>query len=151
MMNHALVSRALAAGGLIVALSFAPGALARGGSHGGGHSGHAGSRAFAHAGGHRSHSSYRGHSRSRHASSSTRSSRAYAGVKRDGHGHIARDPHAREAFRSTHRCPSTGKTYGSCPGWVVDHVQALKHGGADAPWNMQWQTRAAAKAKDRWE
>jgi hypothetical protein len=78
-------------------------------------------------------------------------SRAYAGVNRDGHGRIARDPHAKEAFRRTHPCPATGKTYGACPGWVVDHVQALKHGGADAPWNMQWQTRAAAKAKDRWE
>jgi hypothetical protein len=78
-------------------------------------------------------------------------SRAYAGVNRDGHGRIARDPHAKEAFRRTHPCPATEKTYGACPGWVVDHVRALKHGGADAPWNMQWQTRAAAKAKDRWE
>jgi hypothetical protein len=34
---------------------------------------------------------------------------------------------------------------------VVDHVRALKHGGADDVSNMQWQTRAAAKAKDRWE
>jgi hypothetical protein len=38
-----------------------------------------------------------------------------------------------------------------CPGWVVDHVQSLKHGGADDASNMQWQTRAAAKAKDRVE
>jgi hypothetical protein len=30
-------------------------------------------------------------------------------------------------------------------------VQALKHGGADAPGNMQWQTLAEAKAKDRIE
>ena len=50
-----------------------------------------------------------------------------------------------------HPCPSTGKTYGACPGYVVDHVQALKHGGADAPYNMQWQTTAEAKAKDRVE
>jgi hypothetical protein len=34
---------------------------------------------------------------------------------------------------------------------VIDHVQALKHGGADAPSNMQWQTTAAAKAKDKIE
>jgi len=39
----------------------------------------------------------------------------------------------------------------ACPGWIVDHVQALKHGGADAPVNMQWQTRAEAKAKDKIE
>jgi len=38
-----------------------------------------------------------------------------------------------------------------CPGWVIDHKQALKHGGADEPYNMQWQTEAAAKDKDKWE
>jgi hypothetical protein len=30
-------------------------------------------------------------------------------------------------------------------------VIALKRGGADAPSNMQWQTKEAAKAKDKWE
>jgi len=34
---------------------------------------------------------------------------------------------------------------------VVDHVVPLKRGGADAPANMQWQTTAEAKAKDRIE
>jgi hypothetical protein len=48
-------------------------------------------------------------------------------------------------------CPSTGRTSGACPGYVVDHVQALKHGGRDEPSNMQWQTVEAAKAKDKWE
>jgi hypothetical protein len=33
---------------------------------------------------------------------------------------------------------------------VIDHIQALKHGGADSP-DMQWQTREAAKAKDQVE
>ena len=76
---------------------------------------------------------------------------AAPGVARDSHGHIARNPHAREEFRRSHPCPATGNKYGACPGWVVDHVQALKHGGADDPSNMQWQTTAQAKAKDRWE
>jgi hypothetical protein len=74
-----------------------------------------------------------------------------AGVARDSHGHIARNPHAKEEFRRSHPCPATGKKYGACPAWVVDHVQALKHGGADDPSNMQWQTTAQAKAKDQWE
>jgi hypothetical protein len=34
---------------------------------------------------------------------------------------------------------------------VIDHVTALKRGGADAPANMQWQTVQAAKAKDKIE
>jgi len=34
---------------------------------------------------------------------------------------------------------------------VIDHVNALACGGADAPSNMQWQTVSAGKAKDRWE
>jgi hypothetical protein len=37
------------------------------------------------------------------------------------------------------------------PGHVVDHVVALKRGGADKPSNMQWQTIAAGKAKDKIE
>ena len=37
------------------------------------------------------------------------------------------------------------------PGYVVDHVVALKHGGTDSPSNMQWQTKEAAKAKDKVE
>jgi hypothetical protein len=48
------------------------------------------------------------------------------------------------------RWRSTGSSM-PCPGDVVDHVQALKHGGADSPSNMQWQTKEAAKAKDKWE
>ena len=143
-----------AATGLLLsaALALAPPADARGGGHGSGHSGgHGGSYAWSHAGGVGSHASTGAHGGSSHHASSSRSSRAYAGVRRDSHGRIARDPHAKEAFRRTHPCPSTGKTYGACPGWVVDHVHALKHGGADDVSNMQWLTRAAAKAKDRWE
>ena len=48
-------------------------------------------------------------------------------------------------------CPATGRTSGACPGYVVDHIKPLKRGGADRPWNMQWQTKAESKAKDAWE
>jgi 5-methylcytosine-specific restriction endonuclease McrA len=34
---------------------------------------------------------------------------------------------------------------------VIDHIVPLKRGGKDASSNMQWQTKAAAKAKDRVE
>ena len=36
-------------------------------------------------------------------------------------------------------------------GYVIDHIVPLACGGADAPSNMQWQTKADAKAKDKWE
>ncbi|MBU1692305.1 MAG: HNH endonuclease [Gammaproteobacteria bacterium] len=50
-----------------------------------------------------------------------------------------------------HPCPSTGQSSGACPGYVIDHIAALKRGGADRPDNMQWQTKEEAKEKDRWE
>jgi len=65
--------------------------------------------------------------------------------------HTKRDPAQRRAFQHSHPCPATGRKSGACPGYVVDHVKPLKRGGADRPSNMQWQTRAEAKAKDRWE
>jgi hypothetical protein len=34
---------------------------------------------------------------------------------------------------------------------VIDHVKPLKRGGADEPSNMQWQTKEAAKQKDKTE
>jgi|ERR1700692_3052139 hypothetical protein len=70
---------------------------------------------------------------------------------RSTRGRIKRSPEARRAFQKSNPCPSTGRRSGGCPGYVIDHVQPLKRGGADAPSNMQWQTKADAKAKDRVE
>jgi hypothetical protein len=58
---------------------------------------------------------------------------------------------AKREFQLTHPCPSTGLTSGACAGYVKDHIVPLACGGPDAPSNMQWQTIAAAKAKDKWE
>lgn len=88
------------------------------------------------------------HYSSRHYLSTSRSA---VGVERDARGRIKRSRVAKSEFRSQQPCPSTGSSRGACPGYVIDHVQPLKRGGADAPSNMQWQTRAEAKAKDRWE
>lgn len=68
---------------------------------------------------------------------------AEAGQKRSGA--------ARAAFVRVNHCPATDQPRGACPGWVVDHVIALECGGPDAPSNMQWQTVAEGKAKDKWE
>lgn len=57
----------------------------------------------------------------------------------------------RAAFKRAHPCPSTGQRRGACPGYVIDHPQPLCAGGPDHRGNMQWQTTADAKTKDRWE
>jgi hypothetical protein len=72
-------------------------------------------------------------------------------VHYDKHGRIKRSHAAKAAFEREHPCPSTGKSTGRCPGYVVDHVQALECGGPDHPSNMQWQTTSDAKAKDKTE
>lgn len=131
-----------------LALGSAP-AIARGGHSGGTHHSSSGHHS---GGGHPSGSgsSAKGsHSSGKHAVDG--GSRAAPGVTRDSHGKIARSGKAKDEFKKAHSCPSTGRTSGACPGYVIDHVQALKHGGADSPTNMQWQTKADAKAKDRLE
>jgi len=89
----------------------------------------------------------------------TRAAGSYAGAvstrcttcERDADGRIKRNPAARRAFQRSNPCPATGRTSGACPAYVVDHIVPLKRGGADEPGNMQRQTIAEAKAKDRIE
>ena len=71
--------------------------------------------------------------------------------ERDTEGRLKRSEAAKHAFERAHPCPSTGRSSGPCPGYVIDHITPLKRGGADDPSNMQWQTAADAKAKDKWE
>jgi hypothetical protein len=88
------------------------------------------------------------------AKSRTTSSRGpirCSSCQRDSHGKIQRSSSARAEFRRQHPCPATGRGTGACPGYVIDHIQPLKRGGADSPSNMQWQNTTAAKAKDRIE
>jgi hypothetical protein len=63
----------------------------------------------------------------------------------------SRSAAAKAEFQRAQPCPATGQARGKCPGYVIDHVQPLCAGGADAPGNMQWQSMANAKAKDREE
>lgn len=93
----------------------------------------------------------RSHSSEHHSSKSHAHSKAAPGVQRDSHGRIKRSAEATHHFKKSNPCPSTGKSRGACPGYVIDHVVPLKRGGKDAPENMQWQTKEAAKAKDKVE
>ena len=70
----------------------------------------------------------------------------------DGHNQH-RSASAKRIFRHARPCPA-GPDRGSvrhCRGYVIDHICPLACCGLDAPQNMQWQTKAEAKAKDRWE
>jgi hypothetical protein len=62
-----------------------------------------------------------------------------------------RSQSAKVEFKHEHPCPATGATKGPCRGYVIDHVNPLACGGPDRPENMQWQTVADGKAKDKWE
>lgn len=64
---------------------------------------------------------------------------------------IKRSSSAKAEFQRHTICPSRGTTGGNCKGYVVDHIKPLACGGADRPSNMQYQTKADAKAKDKWE
>ncbi len=70
---------------------------------------------------------------------------AAPGTTRSSNSRIKRSEAAKDQFLR-----QTGHPHG-WPGHVVDHVVPLACGGADAPSNMQWQTVAEAKAKDRVE
>jgi hypothetical protein len=48
-------------------------------------------------------------------------------------------------------CPSTGATRGACPGWQVDHREALVCGGRDELGNLQWLPVAEHREKTRVE
>jgi hypothetical protein len=65
--------------------------------------------------------------------------------------HTVRSKAARDAFMRSTVCPSTHKKSRRCPNYIVDHVCALAQGGRDAAINMQYQTIADSKAKDRIE
>jgi hypothetical protein len=64
---------------------------------------------------------------------------------RSSHGRIKRSEKTKHDFMR-----QTGYSHGR-PGYVVDHKVALECGGADVPSNMQWQTVAEARAKDKTE
>ncbi len=143
------------------------GSHARGGSHyhshshsyGGGHAHHRSSPSdrssrphYRHHAPHASSPRYRSHrtvprahAPKAHASRPPRVHSPPAPGPRDRHGRLKRSQEAKRDFERT-----TGHPHG-WPGHVIDHRIPLACGGADAPSNMQWQTAAEAKAKDRIE
>jgi len=65
---------------------------------------------------------------------------------------IKRSTKARHDFMRAVPCPAkVSHSVYTCPGFVIDHIKPLACGGVDAPSNLQWQTIAEARAKDKWE
>ena len=64
---------------------------------------------------------------------------------------IKRSQSAKVEFKRAYPCPSSDASKGPCKGYVIDHINPLACGGSDVPSNMQWQTVAEAKVKDKWE
>jgi hypothetical protein len=62
-----------------------------------------------------------------------------------------RSPALRAEFMRQHPCPATGATRGPCPGWHVDHIEALVCGGRDELGNLQWLPVAEHREKTRVE
>ena len=122
---------------LVLLIIFPSSTLARGGyrSSGRSYSSHTSS----------SHSYGRSTTKTTTSSSGGHTSRYTYGVPRDSSGRIKRSEPAKKEFMKDTGYPNGRK------GYVVDHVTPLKKGGADSPSNMQWQTKEAAKAKDKWE
>lgn len=67
------------------------------------------------------------------------------------HAKQHRSYHAIKEFKLSHPCPADGSYKGRCSNYVIDHVKPLACGGLDSSKNMQWQTKADARVKDRWE
>lgn len=66
-------------------------------------------------------------------------------------GGTKRSASAVREFKKANACPATGLVQKSCRGYVVDHIKPLACNGADKPINMQWQSIADGKSKDKWE
>lgn len=57
----------------------------------------------------------------------------------------------RAEFVRLYPCPATGAPRGPCPGWHVDHREALICGGRDELGNLQWLTVTEHREKTRVE
>jgi hypothetical protein len=149
--------RVFATAFLAVSIALSSSALADARGHGGG--GHGGAHHYSggghHGGGHH-HASGGHHHGKRHyyagGGHHSASSHHYAPGHHYGSNHhyasggrLHRSAKSRQQFEL-----ATGHRHG-WPGHVIDHVVPLACGGADSPSNMQWQTVADAKAKDKVE
>lgn len=66
----------------------------------------------------------------------------------------AKEPHsaaAKATFMRENLCPAAGERKGSCPGYVIDHIEPLCASDEDHKRSMQWQTVSDVKENDKAE
>ena len=71
-------------------------------------------------------------------------------VDRDESGNIKRSSTVTSAYKRLHPCPSTGLTYGACPGWSLNHSIPLSCGGCDAVYNLTWMPNVIKTCSQPW-
>jgi hypothetical protein len=71
------------------------------------------------------------------------------GCAPDGKRHIKYSNKTVHKFKKSHPCPSTRRTFGKCPGYVIDYIVPLKNGGEDIASNMKWLTKTEAKTRNQ--
>jgi hypothetical protein len=64
-------------------------------------------------------------------------------------GKVAPSAAAVHEFREKHPCPTSGHSWGACPGYVVNHIKPPCKGGLDVAANLQWQTHTEANRRDQ--
>lgn len=72
-------------------------------------------------------------------------------LQRDLDGKLHRSQSTLIKFQKIYPCPSTGKTSGSCPGFVKDHIQPLCANGKDVPTNLMWSEHDWSVLRDKQE
>jgi hypothetical protein len=70
-------------------------------------------------------------------------------IERTTHGKIKRSSYQVAKFKKLNPCPATGRKTGSCPGYQIDHIDALECCGKDVATNMQWLTIAQHREKTK--
>lgn len=76
---------------------------------------------------------------------------SYSAYQANDKSYLKRSATVKRHFKQQTICPTTGTYTQKCAGYVVDHIIPLKCYGKDSVENMQYQTIADAKIKNRYE
>jgi len=70
-------------------------------------------------------------------------------VVRNADGTAKRSQKVLNEYKKLHPCPSTGMTFGACPGWALNHAIPLACGGKDIVINLIWVPNKIKSCADK--